>query len=276
MQASKTMGPSTADRWVRNAQGQSLEVSHQGAGSPVTLVAHSAMGSLKESWRYSAGIRGTKVAFHFPGYGASTHPGGALSIDVVADSVLAVARRTGAGRAVGVSLGACAVLRAMAWDPGLFRHVALILPFAFDRPVPPAVQQRYDRAISHGMNANLRGAVDLVRPSLPPGPRFDAIAHDIAQEAMRAGTFELLSTITTFAPVPDRTALSALAARVLVIGHADDPYHSLKVATQLSTAIPTAELHTVAPRSALTDRTGIARRLADFFNAATPPQPRRR
>ncbi|NUS15842.1 MAG: alpha/beta hydrolase [Streptomyces sp.] len=274
MSRSTSTNPPVVDTWADNARDQALEVVRDGTGAPVTLMAHSAMGSIKESWRYGAGVPGTKVAFHFPGYGASAHPGGALTLDAAADSVGSVARRTGATRAVGVSLGASAVLRAMIRDPGLFSHVALILPFAADTPVPPAIQRRYNRAVAHGLNGNLKGAVDLVRPSLPPHARFDALADSITREAMRAGTFELLGTIPTFTPVPDRAVLSAVTARVLVIGHAHDPYHSLDVATRLSAAIPDAELHLAAPRSALTGRAGIARRLARFFDNPAPPAAR--
>ena len=112
-----------------------------GAG-PVVALAHGAGGGVRENF---AGLIAAGSGLHrftgpyYPGSGASRMPTASLSIDDLADSVVAAALSTGAGRfpIIGLSLGSAVAVTAAHRHP---EHVsALVLTVGLARPDPQSL-----------------------------------------------------------------------------------------------------------------------------------------
>ncbi|MGB8650376.1 MAG: alpha/beta fold hydrolase, partial [Mycobacteriales bacterium] len=83
-----------------------------GEGDPVTVFAHGLGGSISETRPLATRVDGTRVLLDFRGHGDSDLLVRGWDYDTLADDLLAVADAVGATRAVGLSLGAGALLRA--------------------------------------------------------------------------------------------------------------------------------------------------------------------
>ena len=116
--------------------GTRLHVEVDGAGDPVTVLAHGLTNSCKELSAFTPMAPGTKVRFCFRGHGHSgtPEPGHYRFADFAGD-VDVVARTYGATRAVGTSLGQGAITRLLAEQPDRFERLVFILPAALDLPL---------------------------------------------------------------------------------------------------------------------------------------------
>ena len=113
-----------------------------GRGEPVTVFAHGLAGAIDETRPLGSGVRGSRAFLHFRGHGASSAPETPWTYDALAGELLAVADHVGATRALGVSLGAGALLRILADEPRRFDRLVLVLPGALDRPRGDAATRR--------------------------------------------------------------------------------------------------------------------------------------
>jgi 3-oxoadipate enol-lactonase len=217
-----------------------------GAGGPVTVLAHGIGGSVAETRPLAARLGGTRVLLEFRGHGRSDALPPGWDYDVVADDLRAVADATGATRAVGLSLGAGALLRLLATEPGRFDRVAFVLPAAIDATRADGATLRL-RKLGRAID---RRDVDAVAELL-----VDEVP---AQVRGRRGTSLLLRRRATAlverdAPQPmqddrplhDRAVLRRVTAPALVVGQAGDPLHRLDVAAELAAALPDASLLTL-------------------------------
>jgi pimeloyl-ACP methyl ester carboxylesterase len=225
--------------------GTDLEVVVAGSGEPVTVAAHGLGATLAETRPLLSGVAGTRVLYAARGHGASPLPDGPLGYPLLADDLLAVADAAGAGRALGVSLGASTVLAALARQPERFEAVVLFLPAALDRP-------RTDAAV--GRLADLRRALDAgdavavaaevareVPAALLGAPAVQAWARQRAAFLLASpGVRAALRDLPDAHPVTDRTALSAVTAEVLLLAQEGDPLHPADIARELAAVLPRA------------------------------------
>jgi pimeloyl-ACP methyl ester carboxylesterase len=161
---------------------------------------------------------------------------------VLADDVLAEADRLGATQALGVSLGAGALLRLLAQHPARFRRVVLALPAALHEPQPSAVRRA--AALAGALRARDRAAVEqLVRAEVPEeGPWVEAYRAARTDLLLRSDLVRLLEALAHDVPVPAPADLARVTADVLVLGVEGDEVHPASVAREVAAAVPGARL----------------------------------
>ncbi len=210
-----------------------------GSGSPVTLVAHGLGATAGEARIPASGLPGTRVVVTLPSHGdAPDAPPGYWDYGRIAADLSSVP----ADQAVGVSLGAGALVRLLSLEPGRFRRVALLLPAVLDQPRPPFT---------------LRQLSDLTTG--PPGYVAERRA---ALTRLEAAAEQLPGQVA----VPDASLLAAVPIPVLVIGAVGDPLHPEDVAKATAVAFPHGELLLIdSPSPMTTHRTELRHRLISFF-----------
>lgn len=215
-----------------------------GHGTPVTIFAHGLGGSTAETRPLAIRVTGTRVLLDFRGHGASGALPGGWDYDLLADDLLAVADEVGATRAVGLSLGAGALLRALSRDPKRFARIALVLPAAIDATRTDGATLRLKRLGQAIDGDDVDAVTALLLGELP------------AEVQSRRGVESLVRRRATTlvdrpAPVPlhddrpllDRSVLARVTAPALVLAQAGDPLHRVDIATELTAALPAARLH---------------------------------
>ncbi|MET9228528.1 alpha/beta hydrolase [Lentzea sp. NPDC003310] len=210
-----------------------------GSGSPVTLVAHGLGATPGEARVPASGLPGTRVVVTLPSHGeAPDAPAGYWDYGRIAADLGTVP----ADHAVGVSLGAGALVRLLSTEPDRFSRVALLLPAVLDQPREPfTVQQLSD---------------------LTTGPPAYVAERRAALGRLAAAAEQLPGQVA----VPDTSALAAVTAPVLVIGAVGDPLHPEDVAKATAAAFPNGDLWLVdSPAPMITHRTEIRHRLVSFF-----------
>jgi pimeloyl-ACP methyl ester carboxylesterase len=214
-----------------------------GDGGPVTVFAHGLGGSMAETRPLARKVEGTRVLMDFRGHGDSDLLEDGWHYDLLARDLLAVADEVGATQAVGVSLGAGALLRLLARDPDRFRKVAFVLPAAIDstrRDGATLKLERLGEAIAH---CDARAAADILLQELPPEVRFQrGVGALVLRRATQLVTRPAPHPRYDDRPLPDRRALAQMSSPALVIGQHGDALHPLAVAAELALALPEAEL----------------------------------
>lgn len=209
-----------------------------GRGLPVTVLAHGLGGSVSETRPLAARLSGTRVLVEFRGHGRSDALPGGWDYDGLADDLRAVVAVTGATRALGLSLGAGALLRVLAGDPGAFERLAFVLPAAIDATRADGATLRL-RALGAAID---RGDADAV---------VDLLLHEVPEAVReRRGTRLLLARraaqllerpspqpLADDRPLHGRAVLRLVEAPCLVVGQAGDPLHRLDVANELAAAL---------------------------------------
>jgi pimeloyl-ACP methyl ester carboxylesterase len=233
-------------------RGVPLHVETFGKGEPVTVFAGGLGATISETRRLGSGVAGTKVFFDFRGHGRSGEPAdGDWSYGALARDLRAVADGSGATRAVGVSMGAAALLRVLAETPDRFARCVFFLPAILDRP-------REDVSASALVDADVPAA-------LRDRPDVSAYAEARNARLTDRGVAGLVDALTTTAPVADRAVLAAVRAECLVIGQEGDATHPASVARDLAAALPDAGLHVFDAPGGLWTHGEKVRLLVPFF-----------
>lgn len=202
-----------------------------GTGLPVTVLAGGLGMSIAETRVLASGVAGTRVCYDARGHGATGVPeDGDWSYAALTRDLRGVADEVGATRAIGVSMGAAALLGVLAETPDRFERCVFHLPAILDAP---------------------RGSVPEVDvASLPP----EALAG-------------LLRALAETAPIPSRAVLRHISAPCLVIGQEGDITHPHFLARALAAALPNAEL-AIFPRPGIVENRRALRELvAGFLNS---------
>ena len=240
-----------------------------GCGSPVTLVAHGLGATEGEARLPASGLPGTRVVVTFGSHGdAGDAPAQYWDYGVLAAELRAVADAVGARQAVGVSMGAGALLRLVSEDPDRFDRLVLLQPAALDgRRSPEAVRvmERLAWAVSAGDREALRR---LVRAGLPTccGSTGDYVERRV-NALLRLG--DALRILAGRVPVCSAASLAAVSARVLVVTGVGDPLHSEAVAVATAAAFRDSSLHVLGSQCPLlTHRTEVRGLLTHFLGVS--------
>lgn len=243
-----------------------------GSGRPVTLAAHGLGASIAETRPLLSGVAGTRVLYAARGHGGSPLPAGPFDYAALAEDLEQVADQHDATRAVGVSMGAGALLSLLARAPDRFERVVLFLPAALDRPrTDPAV--RRTAALAAALAAGSREEVErLVLEELPPDlrslPAVTAYARTRSSYLLSSpGVGVALRSLPQSTPVADRSLLSTVSAPVLLLAQEGDPLHPAQVARELAAVLPRARLVVFdAPGVLFRERPRLRAELAGFLN----------
>jgi pimeloyl-ACP methyl ester carboxylesterase len=164
-----------------------------------------------------------------PGHGqACDAPPGYWDYGRIAQDVLEIADKVKATRAVGVSLGAGALIRTVAEHPARFERMALLLPAVLDKPRSSARLELLADAV--GEPAALRA---LVAAEIPTSAEAGDYVDRRTAALSRLGGAALRS-IAGHVAVPDAARLAAVEAEVLVLGAMDDPLHPEETARSVA------------------------------------------
>lgn len=219
-----------------------------GSGLPVTVFAHGLGGSAGETRPLASRVAGTRVLLDFRGHGASGPLDDGWDYDLLADDLAAVADATGATQAVGLSVGAGALLRLLSRDPSRFARLALVMPAALD-------EQRADGATL--AIRRLGAAIDRKDVAAVTA----SLLHELPEDVRERRAVRLLlgrraaSLVERPAPRPrrpdrpvdDRAVLGLVTAPTLVVAQDEDPLHALDLAIELTAALPDAALLALPP-----------------------------
>lgn len=215
----------------------------QGQGTPVTVFAHGLGGSIAETRPLASKVTGTRVLIDHRGHGASAALVDGWDYDLLARDLLAVADAVGASRAVGLSLGAGALLRLLSLEPGRFAKLAFVLPAAIDVGRTDGAVLRL-RLLGEAIVAgDARAAADLLLAELPVAVRdrrgVDAV---LLRRARALVDREPPAPRGEDRPLRSRAVLADVTAPSLVIGQAGDDLHPSALACELAGLLPTSEL----------------------------------
>jgi pimeloyl-ACP methyl ester carboxylesterase len=218
-----------------------------------------------------SGVNGRKVFFQFRGHGRSDAPSGPWSYTDLARDLRAMADLSGATRALGASLGAGTLCRVLAESPQRFERAVFFLPAVLDQPRPSAPRQRLTDLIAAVEAGDLSAVAEVVSAELPAAvrnaPAGWAYLRQRIDQLMRDGLGPALADLLDEVAVRDRSALTAVTARALVIACAGDELHPVEVAERLAAALPGAVLHVYDKPSVLwTNRSDLRDRIAGFLN----------
>ena len=217
-----------------------------GRGEPVTVFAHGLAGAIDETRPFGSGVRGSRAFLHFRGHGASSAPETPWTYDALAGALLAGADPVGATRALGVSLGAGALLRILADEPRRFDRLVLVLPGALDRPRGDAATRRLQQMGDYVESRDLAAVADLLAAEQPSAvrrtPQVQEWARKQARRLMDGGVARALRDLPQQSPLEDRGALGAVDVPVLVIGQQGDDTHPASLAEELAEALPNGRL----------------------------------
>jgi len=255
-----------------------LWVSITGRGEPVTVLAHGLAASSVDIAPMASELPGTRVLFDFRGHGRSGSPPAENGYDLAAmrRDFEAVADRTEATRAVGVSMGAAVLLSLLEEQPDRFERVALVLPAAVDRPMPGAGWYSYlaGRIASEPLEriADDSVATDDVRRMTERAPAWHDRLHGLVMRMSNPGLPHALHAVPNGpAPVRDPSSLARVTAPVLVVGHEGDAIHEAATARAVASLFPNATVE-IAPEPLvmLDDMDAFSRRLAEFLSTPAP------
>jgi pimeloyl-ACP methyl ester carboxylesterase len=244
-----------------------------GSGTPVTVFAAGLGGTIAETRTLGSGVEGTRVFFDFRGHGATpAPPDGDWSYGALARDLRTVADATGATRAVGVSMGAAAVLGVLAESPERFERCVLFLPAILDKPRDDVATTRLGRLAAR-IEAGDAGAVEeLLAAELPrplrDSPAVAAYVRDRAERLSGTAVAGLVRALVESRPVRDRVLLASVGAPCLVVAQEGDEVHPAQVARELAAALPNARLHVFDTPGGLWVHRAELRRLVTEFLAS--------
>lgn len=250
--------------------GVRLNVVVSGSGEPVTVFAAGLGGTIPETRTLGSGVAGTRVFFDFRGHGGSGVPAdGDWSYAALTRDLRAVADATGATRAVGMSMGAAALMGILAGQPDRFERAVFFLPAILDRPRSDVTAGRLGVVAQRIEDGDADAVAELLAAEVPPpmrdSPAAAAYVRDRAAQLSGRGVAGLVRALATSTPVPDRVVLAAVGAPCLVIGQERDETHPAQIARELAATLPNARLHVFDEPGGLWAHRAALRRLIPAF-----------
>jgi 3-oxoadipate enol-lactonase len=265
--------PAPPTELVTTPHGVELEclVAGSEAMRPVTVFAHGLAGGIAETRPLGSAVTGRKVFFHFRGHGGSASPPGRWTYADLARDLRAVADLYGATRGLGVSLGAAALCRLLADNPGRFDRLVFFLPAVLDRPCPVAAGEQLADLLDALRVGDPARVAEVVAGEVPADLQTTAPARvylrQRVDQLLRTGLAARLADLPDQPAVADAAALAEVAAAALVIGCRGDDLHPAEVAERLAGYLPGAVLHVYDEPGVLwTQRADLRERIAGFLN----------
>jgi 3-oxoadipate enol-lactonase len=195
--------------------------------------------------------------------------------DLAAD-VRSVADATGAGRALGVSMGAAALCRLLAETPDRFERLVFFLPAVLD----PAVLDEARMASAQARVEALRDPDLLEREVTAEVPeRWAGTPTAAAYIRQRVAALRTPGVAAAVQGLPstavdDASVLAAVTAPALVLACRGDAAHPIEAAERLAAVLPSSTLHVYPePGVRWNEPADLRARIAGFFNQPCLNQP---
>jgi len=244
-----------------------------GSGPPVTVFGHGLASSIAQTRPLGSGVPGTRVYLHFRGHGRTSAPDPRTSpwtYAALAEELRLVADRSGATRALGLSMGGHALLSLVAGSPDRFERLVFVLPAALDGLSPSEhgaqMADLVDRGDVEGV-ARMLVAWQPVAVQELPAVRLWARRHaaDLAGTPVVTALREMPGQV----PLPGGVEpLRQVRVPALVIAQDGDPIHPVAVAERLAGTLPDARLEVLEPGGVLwRDRARLRGLVTDFLAA---------
>jgi 3-oxoadipate enol-lactonase len=237
---------------VRNGN-VSLHAEVDGAGDPVTVLAHGLTNSCRELAPFTPSLAGTAVRFCFRGHGHSDAPQRGYRFADLASDLDAVATAYGATNVIGTSMGAGAVMSLLEHDPTRFDRIVILLPASLD--VPFREPERFD-AIADLLESFPRDeAIERVLAMTPQryerAPWLRDLDLLLWADLNPRGVARAIREVTRDVSVTDREVLRKVESPVLLICREGDSLHPAELGRILHDLLPDSELITVASEEEL-------------------------
>jgi pimeloyl-ACP methyl ester carboxylesterase len=252
-----------------------LNVEVIGAGAPVTVFAHGITSSIEEIRSLAAGAPGTCILFDFRGHGhsESPEPGAGYGHQAMRKDLEQIAVRFGATQAVGVSMGAGAILSMLEDDPNRFDRVVLLIPARLDSSngtadtYPALAEALESQPLADVAEAAMNAAE--YQPLFASRPRWRTL---VRQRILRMNATGIPAALRAYAnegdPVGDIERLRKVEAPVLILAHEGDGVHHIDVARRLAGLLPNATLRSWAEPLAMFDDTAALGEIVGEFLTA--------
>jgi pimeloyl-ACP methyl ester carboxylesterase len=206
------------------------------------VFAHGLASSIDETRPFGSGVAGSRVFFHFRGHGATVGPDEPWTYPALEAELMSVVARYGASRALGVSLGAGALLRAAWTEPGAFDKLVFVLPSTIDVPRHDAAVARMETMAALVERRDLAGLADALVAEQPTGVRARPdVAVWAARRAKRltdTTVARALRELPTQHPLARGADLSRISCPTLVVGQEYDDAHPAELARELASRLP--------------------------------------
>ena len=255
--------------------GTRLHTVVEGHGEPVTVLAHGLTNSCVELAAFTPMVPGTRIRFCFRGHGHSGTPeGGHYQFADFAGDLDAVARRYGATRAVGTSLGAGAITHLLGETLDRFERIVFILPAALD--VRLAGDSRFDAVADLLETLPTDEAVAQIVAGSGHADQYDEkpwlreLDMFLWQDLNAVGVARAIRDVTRDVAIQDRELLRKVEAPTLILCQEGDALHPLALGEVLVDIMPNAELIVIASeRELLEQLPQLVTRVADFLAEPT-------
>lgn len=243
-----------------------------GDGDPTTLFVPGLAQSIADTRPFGSAVVGTRVFVDLRGHGGSRAPTSTddWSYTGLAADVRTVADAVGATRALGVSLGAGALVRLLADEPERFDRVVLALPGPVAAERDAALLAVTDD-LAYAVEANdpiaIGTALVRMQPAATRGRsdvRLWARRH--AADLGGGAVSGALRHLPRQQVLPSLDVLSAVTASVLVLGQRDDEVHPVSAAEALTAAIPGARLEVSDTPWVWGGRSALREAVSGFLN----------
>lgn len=232
-----------------------LFVEVDGAGEPVTVVAHGLTNNRNELAALTPLVPGTKVRFDFRGHGRSSAPETGYAFADFARDLDAVASAYHATRAIGTSLGAGAIASILSRDPDRFERTVWLLPAALDRPFP--FVERYDEIAAELEGKTPQEALEAILSDPERAAHYVQMPWKLELDRLMwdhehpDGVARAIHGAIRDWPVPDRELLRRVSRPVLLICIGGDEIHPVELGRVLHDLLPSSQLLEYADETAL-------------------------
>jgi 3-oxoadipate enol-lactonase len=239
-----------------------------GSGDPVTIAAHGLGASVAETRPLLSGVQGRRVFYPARGHAGDVPP--PFSYRDLGEDLLALADEHGATRALGVSMGAGALLSVLSRHPERFEKVVCFLPGAIDRPRTDEAVRRFADLVAALEASDLDLVRAFVANEIPAELQGKATSYIDSRARFlldSPGIPVAVASLPGVTPVDDRSQLAAVSAEVLVLAQEGDPLHPAQVGRDLAAALPKARLVVFdQPGVVLRERARLRALISDFLN----------
>ena len=247
-----------------------------GDGQPTTLFVPGLAQSIADTRSFGSAVEGRRVFVDLRGHGGSAAPltDDGWTYQGLAADVVTVANEVSATRALGVSLGAGALVRLLADDPTRFDRVVLALPGLLTGPRTDAeltVSDTLANAIVDGPGGNPSATASALVQMQPQSVRGRTdvklwARRHAAELGGRRGTSDAIRFMPRATAVQSLDELRGVEAEVLVLAQRRDVVHPVEAAEALVAALPNARLEVSDVPWIWGGRSALRETVSGFFN----------